>query len=50
MDELIRQIIAFRGERGWGKFHNPIYLAISLNLETSELLELFQWKFSEEAV
>ncbi|MEW4425871.1 nucleotide pyrophosphohydrolase [Paenibacillus pabuli] len=50
MDELIRQIIAFRDERNWGQFHNPKDLAISLNLEASELLELFQWKSSKEAI
>jgi len=31
-------------------FHNPKDLALSLSLEASELLELFQWKTSEEAV
>lgn len=33
----------FRDERHWKKFHNPKDLAISINLEASELLELFQW-------
>lgn len=50
MDELIKEITAFRDERNWGQFHNPKDLAISLNLEASELLELFQWKSSEEAI
>lgn len=50
MDELIDKIVAFRDERNWSQFHNPKDLAISLNLEASELLELFQWKISEEAV
>lgn len=50
MEELIEKIIAFREERDWRQFHNPKDLAISLNLEASELLELFQWKSSEEAV
>ncbi len=50
MDELIKKITAFRDERDWGQFHNPKDLAISLNLEASELLELFQWKSSEEAI
>lgn len=50
MDELIKRITAFRDERNWGQFHNPKDLAISLNLEASELLELFQWKSSEEAI
>lgn len=50
MEELIEKIIAFREDRNWEKFHNPKDLAISLNLEASELLELFQWKSSEAAV
>lgn len=37
-------------DRNWGQFHNPKDLAISLNLEASELLENFQWKDSEDAV
>lgn len=50
MNELISEIIKFRDERNWGQYHNPKDLAISLNLEASELLELFQWKSSEVAV
>ena len=33
----------FRRERTWRQFHNPIDLAISINLEAVELLEPFQW-------
>ena len=50
MDQLIKEIIAFRDERNWGPHHNPKDLALSLTLEASELLELFQWKTGEEAV
>ncbi|GGH17226.1 nucleotide pyrophosphohydrolase [Paenibacillus segetis] len=50
MNELIEKIVSFRDERNWKQFHNPKDLAISLNLEASELLELFQWKSSEEAI
>ncbi|WP_426334946.1 nucleotide pyrophosphohydrolase [Paenibacillus silvae] len=50
VDELIQRITAFRDERNWRQFHTPKDLAISLNLEASELLELFQWKSSEEAI
>lgn len=31
-------------ERGWKKYHNPKDIAISIAIESSELLELFQWK------
>ncbi len=42
--DLTRQVIAFRDERDWKQFHNPKDVAISLSLEASELLELFQWQ------
>ena len=38
----------FRDERDWRQFHNEKDLAISISLEASELLELFQWKQPEE--
>jgi len=50
VNELINLIENFRNARDWKKFHNPKDLAISLSLEASELLELFQWKSSEEAL
>jgi NTP pyrophosphatase (non-canonical NTP hydrolase) len=42
--ELIQQIIEFRNRRDWKQFHTPKDFAISLALETSEVLEYFQWK------
>lgn len=38
----------FRDERNWRQFHNEKDLAISISLEASELLELFQWKTADE--
>jgi NTP pyrophosphatase (non-canonical NTP hydrolase) len=40
--------VAFRNERDWEKFHNGKDLAICLNCESSELLELFLWKDSDQ--
>ena len=48
--ETIDQILKFRDDRDWKQFHNPKDLALSLSLEASELLELFQWLGSDEAV
>ncbi len=48
--DLIDKVIQFRDDRDWQQFHNAKDLALSLSLEASELLELFQWKTSEEAV
>lgn len=49
MKKIIEALIKFRDERNWEQFHNPKDLAIALNIETSELLELFLWKSAEEA-
>lgn len=42
-DETIRRVLQFRDDRNWRQFHTPKDLAISLNLEAAELLEVFQW-------
>ncbi|PAB61352.1 nucleotide pyrophosphohydrolase [Anaeromicrobium sediminis] len=44
IDKLTKHIVEFRDERDWRQFHNPKDLALSLSLEASELLEIFQWK------
>ena len=46
-DDTVKQVIKFRDDREWKKFHNPKDLAISLSLEASELLEIFQWSGSD---
>ena len=48
--ETIDYVLAFSRDRDWEQFHNPKDLALSLSLEASELLELFQWLDSDEAV
>ncbi|WP_342476862.1 nucleotide pyrophosphohydrolase [Paenibacillus sp. FSL H7-0350] len=50
MDELMQRIIQFRDDRDWKQFHDPKDLALSITLESSELLELFQWKNSQQAI
>jgi NTP pyrophosphatase (non-canonical NTP hydrolase) len=40
----------FRDERNWRQFHNEKDLALSITLEASELLEIFQWKTAAEGV
>lgn len=44
LESLTTRILAFRDERNWKQFHNPKDLALSLSLEASEVLEIFQWK------
>lgn len=46
--ELTKKILAFRDARDWAQFHTGKDLAICMNVESSELLELFLWKKSEE--
>ena len=48
LKELQKKVIEFRDARDWAQYHNPKDLAISLSLEASELLEIFQWKDPQE--
>ena len=41
-------ILKFRNERNWKQHHTPKNMAISLCLESAELLEHVQWKNGEE--
>lgn len=47
--EVIDELLKFRNERDWEQFHNPKDLALALNVEAGELLEVFLWKKPEEA-
>jgi len=49
MEEIIEALIKFRNERDWEQFHNPKDLALAINVEAGELLELFLWKNASEA-
>lgn len=48
IQELTAQNVAFRDARDWKQFHTPKDLALSLVLETAEVMEHFQWKSPEE--
>lgn len=48
IEELKKEMIKFRDERDWKKYHNPKDLAISIVLEAGELLEIFQWVSEKE--
>ena len=41
--ETVNEVLKFRDDRDWKQFHDPKDLAISISLEASELLEIFQW-------
>lgn len=44
LDALRADLRRFVEERDWDRFHDPKDLALSLSLEASELLEVFQWR------
>jgi len=46
--EIIEALLKFSDERDWHQFHNPKDLAIAINVESAELLELYLWKSSDE--
>jgi len=48
-EEIIEALLKFRNERDWEQFHNPKDLALAINVEAGELLELFLWKNANEA-
>ncbi|MFW6304737.1 MAG: nucleotide pyrophosphohydrolase [Candidatus Saliniplasma sp.] len=43
IEELKELVVDFRNERNWKKFHTPKNLSVSISIEASELMELFQW-------
>ncbi|MEM2106510.1 MAG: nucleotide pyrophosphohydrolase [Candidatus Bathyarchaeia archaeon] len=46
---LKNAVARFIRERGWERFHNPKNLAESICIESSELLENFQWVTTDES-
>ncbi|MEF8832835.1 MAG: nucleotide pyrophosphohydrolase [Candidatus Thermoplasmatota archaeon] len=42
--DLMEEVREFRDKRDWKKYHTPKNLALSISVESAELLELFQWK------
>ncbi len=49
MEELLKNIRQFNEERDWGQFHSPKNLAMSLAIETAEVMEHFQWLTQEQS-
>jgi len=48
LGELTKIALRFRDEREWKQFHNFKDLAITLALESAEVLEHAQWKTSKD--
>lgn len=47
--KLLSKVKEFRDERDWKQYHSARNLALSIVLESSELLEIFQWKTDRES-
>ena len=47
--ELKKLVESFVSKRDWEKFHSPKNLAMSIAIEASELMEIFQWLDLDEA-
>ncbi|GGK79391.1 nucleotide pyrophosphohydrolase [Ornithinimicrobium pekingense] len=43
------QLRTFAEDRDWVQFHTPKNLVMALSVESSELLEIFQWLTPEES-
>ena len=46
--ETFEKIISFRNDRDWNQFHTIKDLCLGLNIEVSELQEIFLWKSQEQ--
>jgi dCTP diphosphatase len=47
-DTIAESLRAFASERDWDQFHTPKNLASAIAVESSELLEIFQWSRGRE--
>ena len=47
ISDLKKAIAKFNRDRGWGKWHDPKSVALSILIEAAELAEHFQWAGKE---
>ena len=50
IQQLTREICAFRDAREWAQFHNPKEMAIAITAEAGELLQHFVWQNAEQSL
>ena len=48
IERLTQRVLRHRDERHWAQFHTPKELAISLCVESAELLSIMQWKTGDD--
>jgi NTP pyrophosphatase (non-canonical NTP hydrolase) len=49
IQQLKDKVSKFVADRNWSQFHNPKNLSMSIAIEASELMEIFQWMTEKEA-
>ena len=49
LEEVVRELRAFVGEREWEQFHDPKNLAMAVASESGELLAEYRWVNNTEA-
>ena len=49
VNELREEIRQFVKERDWEQYHTPKNLGMSITIEASEIMELFQWNSNEQS-
>ena len=47
--DLQEKVAQFIAERDWNQFHSPKNIAMSIAIESAELMEIFQWRTIEES-
>ena len=47
LEAIKERLREYTKEREWEQFHSPKNLSMALSVESSELLEIFQWKTEE---
>ncbi len=50
IEQLKARVQGFVDEREWQKYHKPKNLAMSIAIEASELMELFQWDSESDTI
>jgi len=48
LSDLQQRLAEFRDRRNWEVYHTPKNLALSVSIESAEIVELFQWKSDAE--
>ncbi len=49
IEQIQKQLSEFASDRDWEQFHTPKNLTMALSVESSELVEIFQWLTPEQS-